>query len=81
VQKLPLERVRGQVLHAAMRADRVVVAAPVFDHDASFGAGAEPFQAQALVAQLAVEAFRRRRFARACRIDQGGVADDDKGAA
>lgn len=40
-----------------MRANRVVVAAPGFDHDLGLGAREKPFEAQALVAELTVEAL------------------------
>ncbi len=51
---LPPELVRGQVLQAAVRTHRVVVATPVLDHHARLGARAEPLQGQTLVrAQVA----------------------------
>ena len=40
-----------------MRTDVVVVPTPGFDHDPRLGAAAEPFEAPALVAELAVEAL------------------------
>jgi hypothetical protein len=40
-----------------MRTDMVVVTTPGFDDDAGLGAAAEPFQRQAFVAELAVEAL------------------------
>lgn len=40
-----------------MRPDLVVMLAPDLDNDLRFSAAAEPFQAQALVPELAVEAF------------------------
>ena len=48
---------RCQVLEARMRPDLVVVPAPDFDHDASLLATAEPFEPQALVAELTFEAL------------------------
>ena len=54
---LPLELVRGQAVEAAVRAHGVVVLAPGFDDDDSLLARSEPFERQALVAQLAIEAF------------------------
>ncbi len=46
-----------QVLQAALRPGLVVVLAPGLDDDLGFAARAEPFDGQALVAELAVEAL------------------------
>jgi hypothetical protein len=54
---LLLELERPQVAQAAVRADRVEVKTPGFDDDLGLGARAEPFDAQALVAQAPVEAL------------------------
>lgn len=40
-----------------MRPHVIVMAPPDFDEDTSFGAAAEPFHAQAFIAELAVEAL------------------------
>ena len=40
-----------------MRAYRVVVAEPQFNDDLGLGAGTKPLQAQAFIAEFAVEAF------------------------
>jgi hypothetical protein len=55
--EFPGERRRGQIAEARMRANLVVVAPPGLDHDLGLGARQEPFEAQALVAELAVEAL------------------------
>ena len=52
-----LELVGGQVAKAGMRAHGVVVLPPRLNDDLSFAARTEPFDAQALVAELAVEGF------------------------
>ena len=56
-----------------MRSHLIVVPAPSLDNDLRLGAGAEPFEAQALVAELAVETLRRAILPRLARIDQGGL--------
>jgi len=56
-----------------MRPHLVVVAAPRFDDDLRLGPRAEPFEAQALVAELAVEALARAVLPRLARVDQGGL--------
>ena len=56
-----------------MRPDLVVVLAPRLDDDLSLGPRPEPFEAQALVAELAVEALRRPILPRLAWIDQGGL--------
>ena len=55
--KLVDELCRRQIAEAGVRANLIVVAAPRFDHDLGLGAREEPLHAQALVAELAVEAF------------------------
>ena len=40
-----------------MRPHGVEVPAPVFDDDLGLGSGAEPFETQTFIAELAVEAF------------------------
>ena len=54
-----------------MRAHLVVVLAPRLDDDLGLGAGSEPFEAQALVAELAVETLGRAILPGLARIDQG----------
>ena len=56
-----------------MRPHVIVMAPPDFDEDARFGAAAKPFHAQALVAELAVEALVVAVLPRLAGIDQGGV--------
>ena len=51
----------------------VVVPTPGFDHDTRFLAAAEPFERQALVAELAVEALIVAVLPRFARIDVRGV--------
>ena len=54
-----------------MRPHLVVVLTPRLDDDLGLGPGAEPFEAQALVAELAVETLRRAVLPGLARIDQG----------
>jgi hypothetical protein len=49
------------------------VLAPGFDHDFGLSAREEPFEAQALVAELAVEALADAILPGLARIDQGGL--------
>ena len=56
-----------------MRPHLVVVPAPGLDDGPGLGSRAEPFEAQALVAELAVEALRRTVLPRLARIDQRGL--------
>ena len=48
---------RCLILEARVRPYSVVMLEPQTDHDLGLGAGTKPFEAQALVAELAVEAF------------------------
>jgi hypothetical protein len=57
VSELCRERLGRQVAEARMRAHRVVVLAPGLDHDLRLRPRPEPFEAQALVAELAIEAL------------------------
>ena len=66
-----LELLGRAVPEARMRPILVVVPTPGFDDDPSLGAVAEPLHAQALVAELAVEAFRRAILPRLARFDIG----------
>ena len=52
-----------------MRAHRVEVRSPALDNHLRFGTRAEPFEAEALIAEFAVEAFRdvSRSFGRSSR--------------
>lgn len=68
---LLLELEGRQVVQSAVRPDGVEVTAPSFDDDLCFGARAEPLDAQALVAELAVEAFVVGVLPGLARIDQG----------
>jgi len=52
-----------------MRPDLVEVLSPDFDHDLCFGPTVEPFQAQALVAELAIEAIGTAILPRLARLD------------
>jgi hypothetical protein len=54
-----------------MRSHLVEVAPPSRDHDLALGMRQESFEAQALVAELAVEAFGRTPFSTACRDRSG----------
>src|SRR3546814_11818810 len=53
-----------------MRPNLVVVLAPRLDHDLGFSPRPEPFEAQALVAELAVEAFAGAILPGLARVDQ-----------
>jgi len=53
-----------------MRTHFVVVAAPCLDDNLRLGARTKPFEAQTLVAKLAVEAFRDAILPRLARLDQ-----------
>lgn len=57
--------------NGAMRSNRVVVDAPLFDQDASFIEAIEQFAVQKLVAELAIEAFTVTILPRASRFDVG----------
>lgn len=61
------ELVRGQVGEARMWTDRVEVTPPRFDDHLSLATGAEPLDAETLVAELAVERFIRAVLPMACR--------------
>ena len=64
-----------------MRPYFVVVPSPTLDDDLCFGTRAEPFEAEALVAEFAVEAFRDAILPRLARLDQRGadaVCDDPR---
>ncbi len=50
----------------------VIVFSPSADHRTRFLAAAEPLDAQAFVAELAVEAFARAVLPRLARLDQSG---------
>jgi len=67
------EFVRRAVVETRMRPYVIVMAPPDFDEDSSFGAAAEPFHAQAFVAELAVEALVVAVLPRLAWIDQRGV--------
>ena len=54
---LLLELEWRQVVQAAVRPDGVEVKAPGFDNDLRLGRRSEPVDAQALVAELAIEAL------------------------
>ena len=75
------ERDRREIAEARMRPHRIEVLPPRFDQHLRLGARAEPFEAQALVAELAVEAFRRAILPGLARIDQCGgdaLVDDPR---
>jgi hypothetical protein len=60
-----------QVVQAAVRPDSIEVTAPGFDDDLCLCTRSEPLDAQAFVAQLAVEAFVVGVLPRLAGIDQG----------
>jgi len=56
-----------------MRTYLVVVAPPRLDNDFRFGTRTKPFQAQTLIAKLAVETFRDSILPRLAGLDQCGA--------
>ena len=56
-----------------MRTNLVVVKTPGFDDGLGFGSGAEPLHAQALVAELAVEALADAILPGLAGVDQRGL--------
>lgn len=70
---LRLELQGRQVVQAHMRPDGVVILPPSLDDDLGLSAGAEPLDAQALIAELAVEGFARAVLPRLAGVDQGGI--------
>src|SRR5512142_1576398 len=70
---LLLERQWRQVAQARVWTIGVVMLPPLLDDDLRLGACAKPFHAQALVAELAVEAFVAAILPRLAWIDQRGV--------
>src|SRR5262249_28320765 len=67
------ELARREIVEARMRPYFVVVPSPTLDDDLCFGTRAEPFEAEALVAEFAVEAFRDAILPRLARLDQRGA--------
>jgi hypothetical protein len=70
VGQLRREFVRRQIAEPRMRAHRVEVLPPALDNHLRFGTRAEPFEAEALIAEFAVEAFRDAILPRLARFDQ-----------
>jgi len=68
---VPLELVGCKAVQAAVWAHRVVVVPPGFNDHGSLLSGSEPLQRQALVAQLAVEAFVGAVLPMLTRVAQG----------
>ena len=64
------ELVGREVTQARMRTHFVVVLPPRFDDHLCLGARTKPFEAQALVAKLAIEAFRDAILPRLAGLDQ-----------
>src|SRR5215472_17152274 len=64
------ELVRRGIAEARMRTHLVVVLPPSFDDHLRLGARTKPFEAQALVAEFAVEAFHDAILPRLARLDQ-----------
>ena len=67
------ELVRCSVIETGMRSNGIVVPTPGFDDDLRLATTAEPFDAQALVAELAVEALVGTVLPRLARVDQCGL--------
>lgn len=70
---LRLELDRRQVVQAHMGTDGVVILSPGLDQDLGLGTGAEPFDAQAFVAELAVEGLVGTVLPRLARLVKGRV--------
>src|SRR3954471_691493 len=64
------EFVWREVVEARMRPHFIVMAAPRFNDHLRFASATEPLEAQALVAEAAVEAFVHTVLPRLARIDQ-----------
>src|SRR5262245_7491522 len=64
---------RRQVVEARMRAPGSVITAPASDNDHRLATAAEPLQAQAFVAEAAVEALVGTVLPRLAKIDQRGL--------
>jgi hypothetical protein len=64
------ELVGREISEARVRPHVVVVPPPRFNDHLRLGARTKPFEAQALVAELAVEAFRDAILPRLARLDQ-----------
>jgi hypothetical protein len=64
------ERVGREVAEARMWAHLVVMTSPFFDQYLRFGARTKPFEAQTLVAELAVEALGDAILPRLAGLDQ-----------
>src|SRR5262249_40488346 len=61
---------RCQIAETRMRAHYVKMTSPLFDDHLRLGCAAEPFKAQALVAELAVEALCHTILPRFARLDK-----------
>ncbi len=70
VCSLSRELVRREIAEARMRANFVVMAAPALDDRLGLRPRPEPFETQALVAELAVEAFGDAILPRLAGLDQ-----------
>ena len=64
------ELVRREIVEARMRTHFIIVPPPCFDDHLRLGAGTKPFEAQALVTELAVEAFGDAILPRLAGLDQ-----------
>ena len=62
-----------QIAEAGVRPNLVVMPAPSLNDDLGLNARGEPFQTQALVAELAVEALADAVLPRLSQIDQSGL--------
>src|SRR5215475_387563 len=67
------ELVRREIVEARMRTHLVVVPPPRLDDHLRLGTRTKPFEAQALVAELAVEALRDAILPRLAGLDQCGA--------
>src|SRR6516225_6288717 len=67
------ELVRRQIRQARVRSHFVEMALPRFDDDLGLGSRAEPFEAEAFIAELAVETLGDAILPRLAWIDQCGA--------
>lgn len=67
---LPGKHRRGHFAHGSVRPDRVVVGSPAVDDVACLSQAGEPMQVQAVLAELAVEAFHEGVLSRFPRLNE-----------
>src|SRR4051812_31758107 len=70
---LSCKLVRREIANARMRTHLVIVPPPCLDDHLRFGTRAEPFEPEAFIAELAVEAFGDAVLPGLARLDQRGA--------